>query len=112
MIFGSPDRRQNYISHRFYSFHSNLVTSIQVDEKTREELLKYASELQSQTGMRVSFDEAIARLLEEVKGVREAREKFEALFGSLRGERGVWRELEALRRAERRDVEERAESAG
>lgn len=76
-----------------------MVTTIQLDEKTRDELFKVVADLQS------SFDEAIMTLIHQTRGVAEARARFEALFGILRGDRDAWRELESLRRGERRRLE-------
>ena len=64
-----------------------MVTTVQPDEKTRDELFKAVASLQSKLGRRVSFDEAIMILIQEMRGVPAARKRFEALFGSLRGDR-------------------------
>ncbi len=83
----------------------HLVTTVQLDEKTRDELFKVVSDLQSRLGRRVSFDEAIMTLIQEARGVETARARFEAFFGSLLGDMEAWRELESLRRAERKRLE-------
>ena len=72
-----------------------LVTTIQLDEKTRDELFKVVASLQSKLGRRVSFDEAIMILIQDMRGT--ARKRFEALFGGLTGDREAWHELESLR---------------
>jgi hypothetical protein len=89
-----------------------LATTIQLDEKTRDELFKVVASLQSKLGRRLSFDEAIMTLIQETRGVDVARKRFEGLFGSLRGdEREAWRELESLRARETKRLEKIARSA-
>lgn len=88
-----------------------MPTTVQIDEKTKEALLRFASNLQARLGRKVTFDEAIAVLVAEAEGSRQAQEKFDSLFGSLAGEKGVWRELETLRRSERTAVERKAHTA-
>jgi hypothetical protein len=78
----------------------SLVRRIQLDERTRDALFKIVTELQSKLGRRVTFDEAIMSLMDETREVNDARSRFEALFGSLRGDRKAWDELESLRRTE------------
>jgi hypothetical protein len=85
-----------------------MPTTVQIDEKTKEALLRFASRLQGRLGRKVTFDEAIAALVAVADGSAEAREKFVKLFGSMRGERGAWRELEALRRSEKSAIERKA----
>lgn len=84
------------------------TTTIQVDEKTRQALLRYASRMQARLGRKVTFDEAIKLLMEDARETREARRRFEALFGSLAGEAGLWEELEAERKSERTSIERKA----
>jgi len=84
------------------------TTTIQVDEKTRQALLRYASRLQARLGRKVTFDEAIRLLMDDARETGEARRKLEALFGSLSGERGLWEELESERRRERARTERKA----
>ncbi len=88
-----------------------MATTIQVEETTRDELLRYASELQTRLGRRITFDAAIMTLIDESRGVRDARGRFERLFGSLKGEKGVWEELEEHRKDERRRLERKARAA-
>jgi len=88
-----------------------LVTTIQLDEKTRDELFKVVASLQSKLGRRVSFDEAIMILIQDMRGMAAAIKRFEALFGGLRGDREVWHELESLRGKETRRLERIARSA-
>ncbi|MFI5422281.1 MAG: hypothetical protein ACHQ1H_15065 [Nitrososphaerales archaeon] len=86
-----------------------MVTSVQIDERTKRELLDYASSLQSKLGRKVSFDEAIKLSLEEKKGVEVARRKFGTLFGSLSDDRkSAWIELEKARRADKKALEKKA----
>ena len=66
----------------------SIPTTLQVDEKTREALLRYASILQTRLGRKVTFDEAIRSLLEESDRATAARRKLDGLFGSLTGEKG------------------------
>lgn len=87
-----------------------MPTTIQIDEKTREELLRYVSGLQARIGRKVTFDEAIRALMEETKGVKSAREKLDSLFGSLTGEKVLWRDLEATRKKEKEFLERKARS--
>jgi hypothetical protein len=88
-----------------------LATTIQLNEKTRNELFKVVASLQSKLGRRVSFDEAIMTLITETRDVSAAREKFEVLFGSLHGDHYAWQELESLRSKDVRRLEPIAKSA-
>jgi hypothetical protein len=88
-----------------------LATTIQLTEKTRDELFKVVTKLQSKLGRRVSFDEAIMMLIQETRDLSAARTDFESLFGSLRGDRKVWGELELLRSKEAKRLERIAHSA-
>ena len=88
-----------------------LATTIQVNEKTRDELFKVVANLQSRLGRRVSFDEAIMTLIHEASDVSAARKDFEALFGSLQGDRAAWHELKSLRAKEAARLERIARSA-
>ena len=88
-----------------------MPTTVQIDEKTKDALLKYASGLQVRLGRRVTFDEAIALLVREAQGSREANEKFDSLFGSMAGDKIVWQELETVRRRERATVERKSRTA-
>ena len=88
-----------------------LTTTLQVDEKTRELLLRYAAEIQAKLGRRVSFDETIRTLIEDATGEKEARSRFDQMSGLLRGEKGIWRELGEVRRDERRRLERKARLA-
>ena len=88
-----------------------MPTTVQIDEKTKEALLRFASSLQARLGRKVTFDEAIAVLVADAEGSKQAREKFDSLFGSLAGERSVWRELETFRKSERVAVERKSRSA-
>jgi len=49
-----------------------LVTTIRVEQKTRDELFKVVAYLQARLGRRVSFDEAIMILIQQERGVAEA----------------------------------------
>lgn len=88
-----------------------MPTTVQIDEKTKEGLLRFASSLQARLGRKVTFDEAIAVLVADAEGSKQAREKFDSLFGSLAGESRVWRELETFRKSERVAVERKSRSA-
>jgi len=83
----------------------SIPTTVQVDEKTREALLRYASMLQTSLGRKVTFDEAIRSLLEESDRATAARRKLDGLFGSLTGEKGMPEELEEERRRDRERLE-------
>jgi hypothetical protein len=82
-----------------------LATTIQVSKKTQSELLRVAAELQAKLGHRVSYDEAISMLIQQSRTLRQARDDFEGLFGSLKNDRTVWRELRRLRRSENQRLE-------
>lgn len=88
-----------------------MPTTVQIDETTKEALLRYASILQVKLGRKVTFDEAIATLVKTAQGSGEAMSRLDSLFGSLSGDKGLWRELEALRRHERRSLERKARTA-
>ncbi len=88
-----------------------MPTTVQIDERTKEALLKYASSLQVKLGRKVTFDEAIATLVKTAEGSDEATDRLNSLFGSLSGDKGLWRELESLRRHERRSVERKARTS-
>ena len=77
-----------------------MTTTIQLSQETQSKLFQVVSQLQSELGKRVSYDEAIALLIAGTTGTREARERFEKLFGALRGEKGAWRDLRQLRTTE------------
>jgi len=77
-----------------------LDTTVQLDRRTRNELFKVVARLQARLGRRVTFDEAIMTLIHETRGVSDARTRFDALFGSLQGDREAWHELDSLRRRE------------
>ncbi len=85
-----------------------MPTTIQVDEGTREAILRYAFRLQAKLGRKVTFDEAIRSLIEETSTTEEARRKWDDLFGSLAAEEGVWRELEAERKKDAKRLERKA----
>lgn len=88
------------------------VTSIQVSEETKRELLEYASNLQAKLGRKVSFDDAIRTSLRERKSVEEARQKFDFMYGSLSKEskKEFWRDLENTKKADRIAIEKKASS--
>jgi hypothetical protein len=88
-----------------------LPTTIHLNEKTKDELFKVVTSLQSKLGRRVSFDEAIMTLIQETRDASAARKDFQALFGSLRGKRDTWHELESLRIREAKRLERLAKSA-
>jgi len=88
-----------------------LATTIQLSEETQGKLFQLVARLQSETGRRVSYDEAIAFLMEQAQGTREARDRFGKLFGALRGEKGVWQDLRQLRASENKRHERLARSA-
>ncbi len=79
-----------------------MATTIQVSEETQAKLLHLAAELQAKLGKRVSYDEAITLLIEQSRGVEEARERFHKLFGSLRGDKEAWKNLQQFRREDKR----------
>ncbi len=78
-----------------------MTTTIQVGEKTREELFKIALELERKRGGRVSYDEAIMALIENAKLKNSARAQFGTLYGTLGPDPKAWSELSKLRRGEK-----------
>ena len=88
-----------------------MVTSVQIGDETKNELLKYASALQGRLGRKISFDQAIKASLQEAKGVEEARSKFDSHYGILSGEKGMWTDLERGRKVERKALEKKASRA-
>lgn len=79
-----------------------MATTIQVSEETQARLIQLAAEFQAKLGRRISYDEAITILIEQSRGVEEARDRFHKLFGSLRGDKEVWKNLQQLRREDKR----------
>src|SRR5487761_295396 len=67
-----------------------MVTTVKIDDVAKKELVKYASILQATLGRKISFDEAIRSLLGQMRGLDEARRKFDSLYGSLSDEKGIW----------------------
>lgn len=88
-----------------------LTTTIQLSEETQGKLFQLVARLQSELGKRVSYDDAIALLIQQTQGRQEAREHFEQLFGALRGKKGVWRDLRQLKKTENQRHERLARSA-
>ncbi len=88
-----------------------MTTTIQLSEETQSKLFQIVSQLQSELGKRVSYDEAIALLIARTQGTGEAREHFAKLFGALRGEKGAWNDLRQLRKTENKRHERLARTA-
>ncbi len=88
-----------------------LTTTIQLGEETQTKLFQIVSQLRSELGKRVTYDEAIAMLIARTQGTREAREHFEKLFGALRGEKAAWKHLRQLRTTENKRHERLAKTA-
>ena len=82
-----------------------MVTTIQVDEKTKEQLFELASKLERTMGRRVTYDEAIRALLSEVQKTRSARYRFRKQYGALGPDPKAWQELTKLRRSEKARLE-------
>ena len=82
-----------------------LLTTIQVTEKTRMELLRVVSQLEREKDRRVTFDEAIMTLIGRDRAKESARVKFRSLCGTLGTDTKAWSELRRLRRAERDRLE-------
>lgn len=78
-----------------------MVTSVQVDEEVRRRLIRVTSELAKERGRRVSYDEAIAYLLDLWEGRRGSRREFLGLYGCIKAERAEV-DLAELRRLEER----------
>ncbi len=82
-----------------------MATTIQVSEETQSRLLRVAADLQAKLGHRVTYDEAITMLIEQSRTLQHAREDLENLFGSLKNQKSVWRELSRLKRSETQRLE-------
>jgi len=82
-----------------------MVTTIQVDEKTREVLFKLVAELERKKGRRVSYDEAILTLIEKVRRRDLTRARFRRLYGTLGPDEQAWQDLMRLRRGEKLRLE-------
>jgi hypothetical protein len=87
------------------------TTTIQVEEKTRQELFRIVSELEREKGRHVTYDEAIMVLIERAKLRNAARARFGSLYGTLGPDSGIWTELGALRRSERARLERIVEAS-
>jgi len=96
-----------HIFHSRYSRHRSTLatTTIQVEEKTRQELFRIVSDLEREKGRRVSYDEAIMALIERVKFRDTARARFRDLYGTLGPDSTIWAELRGLRRSEKARLE-------
>ncbi|MGA2238499.1 MAG: hypothetical protein ABSG74_04735 [Candidatus Bathyarchaeia archaeon] len=81
------------------------TTTIQVEEKTRQQLFRIVSELEREKGKRVSYDEAIIALIERARGRDTARVRFRSLYGTLGPDSRVWVELRGLKRSEKARLE-------
>lgn len=88
-----------------------MTTTIQLSDETQSKLFQLVSRLQSELGRRVSYDEAISLLIEQTQGAKEARDRFDKFFGSLRGEEQAWEELRQLRKTEKQRHERLAKTA-
>ena len=82
-----------------------MATTIQISNDTQNRLFQLVAQLQTRLGRRVSYDEAIAILIDETQGARQAREEFQRLFGSLKGSETAWKELRELKDSEKRRIE-------
>lgn len=82
-----------------------MATTIQISEETQTMLFQVVAQLQSRFGRRVSYDEAIALLIEESRGTGRAREDFRRLFGSLKGHDSALIELRRLKESEKQHLE-------
>lgn len=80
-------------------------TTIRVSEETQAKLIQLTAELQAKLGRRVSYDEAIIILIEQSKGVQEARAKCLGLFGTLRVDKTAWKDFRRLRAEENKRLE-------
>lgn len=89
-----------------------MVTTIQLSEEAQRELFRIVTELQAKLGRKVSYDEAIMMLISQMRGVDDARKKFKDMFGTLAGERSVWKDLKKLRAEEEKRLARLAKSAG
>lgn len=96
----------SYIHDSNYSYYrKRLVTTIQVEEKTRDELFKLVAELERRKGRHVTYDEAIMTLMEDARRRDSARVQFRQLYGTLGPDEQAWEELRNLRRGEKLRLE-------
>ena len=103
-------------SHIFHSNHSRYrmdltTTTIQVEERTRQELFRIVTELEREKGRRVTYDEAIMVLIERAKLRNAARARFRSLYGTLGPDSGAWVELRKLRKGEKARLERIVEAS-
>ena len=89
-----------------------MVTTIQLSEETQQELFRIVTELQAKFGRKVSYDEAIMMLISRIRGVDDARKKFQDMFGILSGEKSMWKYLKKLREEEEKRLARLAKSRG
>jgi len=59
------------------------VTTIQIDDGTREKLFRLMTELQKSFGRRLSFNEVVNHLISEYESKLNARKHLLELFGTL-----------------------------
>jgi hypothetical protein len=77
------------------------TTTIQIQEKTRQQLFRIVSELERERGKRVSYDEAIIVLIERARLRDTAKVRFRGLYGTLGPDSKAWVELRGLRGSEK-----------
>lgn len=82
-----------------------MVTTIQVEEKTRDELFKLVVELERRKGRHVTYDEAILTLIEDVRRRDSAKAQLRELYGTLGPDEQAWEELRNLRKGEKLKLE-------
>jgi hypothetical protein len=101
------NHREIHICYSLYGGYRSALatTTIQVEEKTRQQLFRIVSELEREKGKRVSYDEAIIALIERARGRDTARARFRSLYGTLGPDPGVWVELRGLKRSEKARLE-------
>ncbi|MGH9877467.1 MAG: hypothetical protein ACRD5H_07495 [Nitrososphaerales archaeon] len=88
-----------------------MVTTIQVSEETQRELFRVVTELQAKFGRKISYDEAIMILISQIRGIEDARKRFQNMFGILAGYKSVWKDLKKLRQEEEKRLDRLAKSA-
>ena len=93
--------RSDICNTSYSDYRPSLTTTIQVGEKTREELHRIASQLERKRGRRVTYDEAIMVLIERAKLRHSARTHFRGLYATLGPDARAWAELSKLRRGEK-----------
>ena len=82
---------------------SIMVTSIQVNEKTKKQLFEVIVQLENKKKRKVTYDEAIVHLIEYLKA-KSRKKKLSSLFGCIEKEKAQ-KDLTELKHLEERKFE-------